>query len=138
MLYYGFGEQARREHMSDEYKDRYIIITFFFFFLCIKQFIFPFPFAKRSTMLTEYIHHNFPLFLISPKVLLVPRKRLPSNHIGSVAVHQLSRHHLAREVSVCRSTIREGLYPRYDDMPPERECVGGVGLLGGKWKQTAT
>ena len=27
MLYYGFGEQARREHMSDEYKDRYIIIT---------------------------------------------------------------------------------------------------------------
>ena len=27
MLYYGFGEQARHEHMSDEYKDRYIIIT---------------------------------------------------------------------------------------------------------------
>ena len=25
MLYYGFGEQARHEHMSDEYKDRYII-----------------------------------------------------------------------------------------------------------------
>ena len=23
MLYYGFGEQARHEHMSDEYKDRY-------------------------------------------------------------------------------------------------------------------
>ena len=27
MLYYGFGEQARHEHMSDEYKDRYIIRT---------------------------------------------------------------------------------------------------------------
>ena len=27
MLYCGFGEQARHEHMSDEYKDRYIIIT---------------------------------------------------------------------------------------------------------------
>ena len=27
MLYYGLGEQARHEHMSDEYKDRYIIIT---------------------------------------------------------------------------------------------------------------
>ena len=27
MLYYGCGEQARHEHMSDEYKDRYIIIT---------------------------------------------------------------------------------------------------------------
>ena len=27
MLYWGFGEQARHEHMSDEYKDRYIIIT---------------------------------------------------------------------------------------------------------------
>ena len=27
MLYYGFGEQARHEHMSDEYNDRYIIIT---------------------------------------------------------------------------------------------------------------
>ena len=27
MLNYGFGEQARHEHMSDEYKDRYIIIT---------------------------------------------------------------------------------------------------------------
>ena len=27
MLFYGFGEQARHEHMSDEYKDRYIIIT---------------------------------------------------------------------------------------------------------------
>ena len=27
MLYYGFGEQARHEHMSDEYKDRYIIIA---------------------------------------------------------------------------------------------------------------
>ena len=27
MLYYGFGEQARYEHMSDEYKDRYIIIA---------------------------------------------------------------------------------------------------------------
>ena len=27
MLYYGFGEQARHEHMSDEYKDRYVIIT---------------------------------------------------------------------------------------------------------------
>ena len=25
MLYYGFDEQARHEHMSDEYKDRYII-----------------------------------------------------------------------------------------------------------------
>ena len=24
VLYYGFGEQARHEHMSDEYKDRYI------------------------------------------------------------------------------------------------------------------
>ena len=27
VLYKGFGEQARHEHMSDEYKDRYIIIT---------------------------------------------------------------------------------------------------------------
>ena len=27
MLDYGFDEQARHEHMSDEYKDRYIIIT---------------------------------------------------------------------------------------------------------------
>ena len=27
VLYYGFGEQARHEHMSDEYKDRCIIIT---------------------------------------------------------------------------------------------------------------
>ena len=27
MLYYGFGEQARHEHMSDEYKDRCIIIV---------------------------------------------------------------------------------------------------------------
>ena len=27
MLYCGFGEQARHEHMSDEYKDRYIIRT---------------------------------------------------------------------------------------------------------------
>ena len=27
MLYYGFDEQARHEHMSDEYKDRYIIIA---------------------------------------------------------------------------------------------------------------
>ena len=27
MLYYGFGEQARHEHMLDEYKDRYITIT---------------------------------------------------------------------------------------------------------------
>ena len=27
VLYYGFGEQARHEHMSDEYKDRYIIIA---------------------------------------------------------------------------------------------------------------
>ena len=27
MLYCGFGEQARHEHMSDEYKDRYIIIA---------------------------------------------------------------------------------------------------------------
>ena len=27
MMYYGFGEQARHEHMSDEYKDRYIIIA---------------------------------------------------------------------------------------------------------------
>ena len=27
VLYYGFGEQARHEHISDEYKDRYIIIT---------------------------------------------------------------------------------------------------------------
>ena len=27
VLYYGFGEQARHEHMSDEYKDRYVIIT---------------------------------------------------------------------------------------------------------------
>ena len=27
MLYYGFDEQARHEHMSDEYKDRYFIIT---------------------------------------------------------------------------------------------------------------
>ena len=27
MLYYVFGEQARHEHMSDEYKNRYIIIT---------------------------------------------------------------------------------------------------------------
>ena len=27
MLYYGFGEQARHGHMSDEYKDRYIIRT---------------------------------------------------------------------------------------------------------------
>ena len=26
MLYYGLDEQARHEHMSDEYKDRYIII----------------------------------------------------------------------------------------------------------------
>ena len=26
MLYYGLGEQARHEHMSDEYKDRYIIL----------------------------------------------------------------------------------------------------------------
>ena len=26
VLYYGFGEQARHEHMSDEYKDRYIVI----------------------------------------------------------------------------------------------------------------
>ena len=25
MLYYGFAEQARHEHMSDEHKDRYII-----------------------------------------------------------------------------------------------------------------
>ena len=25
MLYCGFAEQARHEHMSDEYKDRYII-----------------------------------------------------------------------------------------------------------------
>ena len=25
MLYCGFGEQARHEHMSDEYQDRYII-----------------------------------------------------------------------------------------------------------------
>ena len=25
VLYYGFAEQARHEHMSDEYKDRYII-----------------------------------------------------------------------------------------------------------------
>ena len=25
VLYCGFGEQARHEHMSDEYKDRYII-----------------------------------------------------------------------------------------------------------------
>ena len=27
MLYYGFGEQARHEHMLNEYKDRYIIIA---------------------------------------------------------------------------------------------------------------
>ena len=27
MLYCGFREQARHEHMSDEYKDRYIIRT---------------------------------------------------------------------------------------------------------------
>ena len=27
MLYYGFGEQARHEHMSNEYKDRHIIIA---------------------------------------------------------------------------------------------------------------
>ena len=27
MLYYGFDEPARHEHMSDEYKDRYIIRT---------------------------------------------------------------------------------------------------------------
>ena len=27
MLYCGFGEQVRHEHMSDEYKDRYIIRT---------------------------------------------------------------------------------------------------------------
>ena len=27
MLYDGFDEQARHEHMSDEYKDRYIIRT---------------------------------------------------------------------------------------------------------------
>ena len=27
MLYYGLGEQARHEHMSDEYKDRHIIVT---------------------------------------------------------------------------------------------------------------
>ena len=27
VLYEGFGEQARHGHMSDEYKDRYIIIT---------------------------------------------------------------------------------------------------------------
>ena len=27
MLYEGFGEQARHEHMSDEHKDRYIIIA---------------------------------------------------------------------------------------------------------------
>ena len=27
MLYYGFDEQARHEHMSHEYKDRYIIRT---------------------------------------------------------------------------------------------------------------
>ena len=27
VLYYGFHEQARHEHMSDEYKDRYFIIT---------------------------------------------------------------------------------------------------------------
>ena len=27
MLYYGFDEQARHEHMSDEYKDRCIIIV---------------------------------------------------------------------------------------------------------------
>ena len=27
MTYYGFGKQARLEHMSDEYKDRYFIIT---------------------------------------------------------------------------------------------------------------
>ena len=27
VLYCGFGEQARHEHMSDEYKDRYIIRT---------------------------------------------------------------------------------------------------------------
>ena len=27
VLYEGFGEQARHEHMSDEYKDRYIIVA---------------------------------------------------------------------------------------------------------------
>ena len=27
VLYCGFGEQARHDHMSDEYKDRYIIRT---------------------------------------------------------------------------------------------------------------
>ena len=27
VLYYGFAEQAWHEHMSDEYKDRYIIRT---------------------------------------------------------------------------------------------------------------
>ena len=27
MLYYGFGEQAQHEHMSDEYYNRYIIIA---------------------------------------------------------------------------------------------------------------
>ena len=27
MLYCGFGEEARHEHMSDEYEDRYIIRT---------------------------------------------------------------------------------------------------------------
>ena len=27
VLYYGFDEQARHEHMSDEYKDRYIVRT---------------------------------------------------------------------------------------------------------------
>ena len=27
MLYYRFGEQARHEHMSDECKDRYIIVA---------------------------------------------------------------------------------------------------------------
>ena len=27
MLYYGFDEQARHEHMSDEYQDRSIVVT---------------------------------------------------------------------------------------------------------------
>ena len=27
VLYWGLGEQARHEHMSDKYKDRYIIIV---------------------------------------------------------------------------------------------------------------
>ena len=27
MLYYGLDEQARHEHMSDEYKDRYVTIA---------------------------------------------------------------------------------------------------------------